>query len=226
MHYRSRSPKAFAENVTGNVHSSSLLQMKKLSRDRHWLMLTSLHVCSVSQSCLILCDPLDCSPPGSSVHGIFQARIMEWVAISSPRGSSWPRDWTRFSFSLLSPALQVDSLPAELSGKPTNLPTEDQSHEKNSGPWFFCHQRHCWGKLVCIFLSLTPTLETLEPFPIDSHIVFFLLVWNVHLPFHWSSYYFMSSFFPFNLLQYHPTLSFHLITFQIGLIQISIYFLI
>ena len=39
-----------------------------------------------------LCDPTDCSPPGSSVHGILQARILEWVAISSSRGSSWPRD--------------------------------------------------------------------------------------------------------------------------------------
>ena len=37
---------------------------------------------------------MDCSLPGSSVHGIFQARILEWVAISSSRGSSWPRDWT------------------------------------------------------------------------------------------------------------------------------------
>ena len=41
-----------------------------------------------------LCDPMDCSPPGSSVHGIFQARILEWVAISFSRRSSWPRDWT------------------------------------------------------------------------------------------------------------------------------------
>ena len=46
------------------------------------------------QSCLTLCDPMDCSPPGSSVHGIFQARILEWVAISFSRRSSWPRDWT------------------------------------------------------------------------------------------------------------------------------------
>ena len=38
----------------------------------------------VSQSCLTLCDPMDCSPPGSSVHGILQARILEWIAISSP----------------------------------------------------------------------------------------------------------------------------------------------
>ena len=43
-------------------------------------------VCLVAQPCLILCDPMDCSPPGSSVHGISQARVLEWVAISSYRG--------------------------------------------------------------------------------------------------------------------------------------------
>ena len=42
------------------------------------------------QSCPTLCDPLDCSPPGASVHGIFQARILEWVAMPSSRGSSQP----------------------------------------------------------------------------------------------------------------------------------------
>ena len=41
--------------------------------------------------------PMDCSPPGSSVHGILQARILEWVAISFSRGSSQPRDWTQVS---------------------------------------------------------------------------------------------------------------------------------
>ena len=41
-----------------------------------------------------LCDPTDCSLPGSTVHGILQARILEWVAISFSRRSSWPRDWT------------------------------------------------------------------------------------------------------------------------------------
>ena len=41
-----------------------------------------------AQSCLALCNPMDCSLPGSSVHGIFQARILEWVVISSSRGSS------------------------------------------------------------------------------------------------------------------------------------------
>ena len=50
-----------------------------------------------AQSCLTLCDPMDCSPPGSSVHGVSQARVLEWVAISSYRGSSWPRDQTHVS---------------------------------------------------------------------------------------------------------------------------------
>ena len=48
----------------------------------------------VTQSCLTLCYPMDCSLPGSSVHGIFQARVLEWVAISFSRGSSQPRDQT------------------------------------------------------------------------------------------------------------------------------------
>ena len=46
----------------------------------------------VAQSCPTLCGPMDCSPPGSSVHGILQARKLEWVAISSSRGDSQPRD--------------------------------------------------------------------------------------------------------------------------------------
>ena len=49
-------------------------------------------VCA-TQSCLTLCDPMDCRLPGSSVHGIFQARILEWDAISSSRGSSRLKDW-------------------------------------------------------------------------------------------------------------------------------------
>ena len=48
----------------------------------------------VAQSCQTLCDPMDCSPPGFSIQGIFQAKVMEWVAISFSRGSSWPRDQT------------------------------------------------------------------------------------------------------------------------------------
>ena len=51
----------------------------------------------VAQSCPTLCDPVDCSPPGSFVHGILQARILEWVAIPFSRGSSQPRDQTQVS---------------------------------------------------------------------------------------------------------------------------------
>ena len=48
----------------------------------------------ITQSCSTLCDSIDCSLLGFSVHGILQARIIEWVAIPFFRGSSWPRDWT------------------------------------------------------------------------------------------------------------------------------------
>ena len=51
----------------------------------------------VTQSCLTLCDPMDCSPPGFSVHETLQARILEWVAISFSRGSSQPRDQIQVS---------------------------------------------------------------------------------------------------------------------------------
>ena len=50
------------------------------------------------QICPTLWDPLDCSPPSSSVHGISQARILEWVAKPSSRVSSWPRDWPHVSY--------------------------------------------------------------------------------------------------------------------------------
>ena len=59
----------------------------------------SVHAKSL-QSCPTLCDPMDCSPPNSSVHWILQARIVEWVAVPSSRGSSPPRDWTHVSKSL------------------------------------------------------------------------------------------------------------------------------
>ena len=58
-------------------------------------MIYNYRVCVlVAQSCSILWDPMNCSLPGSPVHGILQARILEWVAISFSRGSSWLRNWT------------------------------------------------------------------------------------------------------------------------------------
>ena len=52
-------------------------------------------MCLPAQLCPTPCDPMDCSLPGSSVYGIFQARILEWVAISCSRASSWPREQTQ-----------------------------------------------------------------------------------------------------------------------------------
>ena len=65
----------------------------------------------VVQSCPALCDPMDCSLLGSSVHGLLQARMLEWVAMPS-RGFSDPGIEPR------SPSLQADSLLSELAGKP------------------------------------------------------------------------------------------------------------
>ena len=65
-----------------------------------WIYIYAFHVyvyfyaCLCSQSSLTLCDPVNCSPSGSSIYGILQTRILEWIAISYSRGSSWPRDWT------------------------------------------------------------------------------------------------------------------------------------
>ena len=75
------------------------------------LLNTHARICMsmCAQSCLMLCDPMDCSPPDSSVRGILQARMLEQVAVSYSRGSLKHRDWT--SVSCMSPALQADSLP-------------------------------------------------------------------------------------------------------------------
>ena len=68
----------------------------------------------LAQSCPTLCNPVDCSPPGSSsVHRIFQAKIKEWVAIFFSRESSWSRNWTQVSY------IAGRSLPSEPPGNPS-----------------------------------------------------------------------------------------------------------
>ena len=76
------------------------------------------------QSCLTLCNPMDCSPPNSSVHGILQARILEWVVMPSSRASSWPR---HLPYPRLLGLLhwQVGSLPLAPPGKPGRVPYSD-----------------------------------------------------------------------------------------------------
>ena len=77
------------------------------------------HKSEVAQSCPTLCDPVGCSVPGSSVHGILQARVLEWVAISFSGDLPDPgiEPW--------SPALQADALTSEPPGKPCNNTKRD-----------------------------------------------------------------------------------------------------
>ena len=77
---------------------------------------TCMHACPVIQSCLTLCDFMDCSPPGSSVHGIFQARILEWVAISHLQGIFLTQGSKKLLLWLL--PWQADSFTTEPPGKP------------------------------------------------------------------------------------------------------------
>ena len=86
---------SFIKHQAGN-HFSPMFPKYKYTSWSGWVGVLTLWYQVISsakslQSCPTLCDPMDCSPPGSSVHEIFQSRILEWVAISFSRGSSLPR---------------------------------------------------------------------------------------------------------------------------------------
>ena len=85
----------------------------------------SCYVCMHAQSCLTLCDPLDCSVPDSTVHRIFQAKILEWVAISFSKDLPNPGIKSEFP---ASPALQADSLWLSHQGSPSNRVSIDQNN--------------------------------------------------------------------------------------------------
>ena len=84
--------KILEEKIVTGKSNSWCKKAKKKKKDMPWVL-----TCLVTQSCLTLYDPMDCSPPGSSVHRILQARILKWVAMPSFRGSFWPRNWTQVS---------------------------------------------------------------------------------------------------------------------------------
>ena len=73
------------------------MKIETIIHEEHLAECLHLVKVKVTQSCPTLCNPVDCSLPGSSVHGILQARVLEWVAISFSRGSSRPRDRTQVS---------------------------------------------------------------------------------------------------------------------------------
>ena len=77
-----------------STHHAFTVIYRKYSIVGMILFILSLYCCLVTESCLTLCNPMDCRLPGSSVHGISQAGILEWFGISFSRGSSQPRDST------------------------------------------------------------------------------------------------------------------------------------
>ena len=114
------------------------------------------HTRSVSQQCLSLFDPIDCSPPDSSVHGIFQARIMEQFAISYSRGSSRPRDQTQVSCLL---HWQVSSLPLSHLGSPRSMNTSGKSFLRP--PLHLFPLISIWIAIIYVEKAMTPHSSTL-----------------------------------------------------------------
>ena len=122
----------------------------------------------VAQSCLTLCDPMDYNLPGFSIHGILQARILEWVAIPFSRGSFWPKDQT------WSPTLQADSLPLSHQRSPNHSHSTAQLSLLNN-------HNHLFDKFPCLILKCYPNwiiflnmdlimLFSWKPLPLPQHM--------------------------------------------------------
>ena len=94
----------------------------------------------VTQSCLTLCNTMDCSPPGSPVHGILQARILEWVAILFSRGSFWPSKQTQVS--CITHLLSLWDLVSSTSAHPTTQAGNRQSPFTLLSPCLPCPINH------------------------------------------------------------------------------------
>ena len=127
----------YEDNVIFNFYNNSFFSFTNSLWTEKICVCACVCVCVlVILSCLTLCDPMDCSPPGSSVHGILQARILERVAISSSRRSSQPRDRTQVSH------IAGDSLLSEPPGKSKKVFT---THPCDSaGKESVCNAREIW----------------------------------------------------------------------------------
>ena len=94
-----RSQSVLSNAVYKDVHFcnwSIMYNIVLVSVMQQWCSFINVYVCvCATQSCPTLCDPMDYTPTGSSVHGILQARILAWLAIPFSRGSSQPRGWTQ-----------------------------------------------------------------------------------------------------------------------------------
>ena len=141
--------------------------------------------CAQPLSRVWLCNPVDWNPPGSSVHGIFQARVLEWAAISSSRGSSWPGDWSTSLGSPASPALAAGffttsttrSIP-KLVGNYKDLGKEHQ-REGERNPTYGTHVRCClksvprgqFSEQVSCLAAAIKENSILEPICGECHMV-------------------------------------------------------
>ena len=101
-------PNFLNSQITVLLRSVTDSQLFILKSKNTWCVCARMCTKSL-HSCPTLCNPMDCSQPGSSVHGILQGRILEWVAMSSPRGSSWSQGSNQCLLGLLH--WQVGSLP-------------------------------------------------------------------------------------------------------------------
>ena len=123
-------------------------------------------VCVLSlQLCPTLCDPVDYRPPGSSVHGILQAKIQEWVAMCSSRASSRPRDQTLISYTSLH--WQAGSLLLVLLGKPSPSPPLHETWKKILRGKGFPHP---FPLLLIIAITLLPS-----PFCLFANLLHFII---------------------------------------------------
>ena len=124
---------------------------------------------AVAQSCPTLCDPVDCSLPGSSVHGIFQAIVLEWIAISFSRGSSQPRDRTwvssivdrRFTVWATREGLFLQRCSALSHQRPALLPEPGRGWEKRGIFTRVQNVRGCQTSAAKINNILTNNYETI-----------------------------------------------------------------
>ena len=129
-------------------------------------------------SCPTLCDPVGCSPPGSSVHGILQARILEWVAMSFSRGSSWPRDQTLGLISCIAGRFFTIWVTREAHKEVSKVrlgtfSRDLTAHCTTSQPGRSSGRQH-WIPVLALqpsgFEDLVQFLSSSKPFPLLSHL--------------------------------------------------------
>ena len=158
-------------------------------RASEWGPAQGLDIVYLTCPCSAVCDPMDCSPPGPSVHGILQARILEWVTMPSSGRSSWPDDWIWVSCLL---HWQVSSLPLTPLGWPRLQSTGSQGVGHSVGTEQQL-QLFCIAVKVCFnsthwslaFLSLD-SFNNLLPCCSSNFSSWYFLFWQTMLQLMWN----------------------------------------